>query len=56
MIVFDIIWNIIGILFSLLGLLLCSMLVFVGMALVASLGDKKINVKKKGTDDDGEKN
>lgn len=50
MVVFEIIWNIIGILFGVLGLLLGSVLVFLAMAIVASLGDRGSDYKKKGTD------
>lgn len=40
MIVFEIIWQIIGILFALLGLVLASMVVFLVMAFVAGLGER----------------
>lgn len=40
MIVFEIIWQIIGILFALLGLVLASMVVFLAMAFVAGLGER----------------
>lgn len=49
MIVFEIIWNIIGVLFAMLGLLLCSMVVFLAMAMIAGMADKGVN-KKKGKD------
>lgn len=40
MIVFDIIWNIIGILFALLGLGACLIIVFLLLAFVAGLGER----------------
>ena len=52
MIVFEIIWQIIGILFALLGLVLASMVVFLAMAFVAGLGERGLKQKEK---TDGEK-
>lgn len=49
MIVFDIIWNIIGILFALLGLGACLIIVFLLLAFVAGIGER--GVKRKGEND-----
>lgn len=54
MIVFDIIWNIIGILFALLGLVTCSIIVFLLLAFVAGLGERGMKQKEK--PNDGTKN
>lgn len=40
MIVFDIIWNIVWLLYALVGLLFLSMLAFLAMAFVAGLGER----------------
>ena len=53
MIVFDIIWNVIGILFAILGLLLASAIVLIVWALVAGLGEHG-NSNKKGSKNDEE--
>ena len=50
MIVFDIIWNIIGILFALLGLVACLVIVFLLLAFVAGLGERGIKQKEKPND------
>lgn len=47
MIIFEVIWNIIGILYAILGLLLCSLMVFLVMALIAGIADKGVNKKGK---------
>lgn len=46
MIVFDIIWNIVWLLYALVGLLFLSMLVFLAMAFVAGLGERGIKRKE----------
>lgn len=46
MIVFDIIWNIIGILFALLGLVACLVIVFLLLAFVAGLGERGVKRKE----------
>lgn len=49
MIVFEIIWNILGLLYGFVGLLAFSVVVFLLMAFVAGMADKgQINSKKKG--------
>ena len=50
MIVFDIIWNIIGILFALLGLAACLIIVFLLLAFVAGLGERGMKRKEKPND------
>ena len=50
MIVFEIIWQIIGILFALLGLILASMVVLLAMAFVAGLGERGMKQKEKPND------
>lgn len=50
MIVFDIIWNIIGILFALLGLAACLIVVFLLLAFVAGLGERGMKRKEKPND------
>ena len=50
MIVFDIIWNIIGILFALLGLGACLIVVFLLLAFVAGLGERGMKQKEKPDD------
>ena len=45
MVVFDIIWNIVGILYALIGLILCSIVVFLLMAFVAGMADKAGTMK-----------
>lgn len=49
MIVFEIIWNTLGLLYGFVGLLAFSVVVFLLMAFVAGMADKgQINGKKKG--------
>ena len=50
MIVFDIIWNIIGTLFALLGLCACLIIVFLLLAFVAGLGERGMKRKEKPND------
>lgn len=50
MVVFEIIWNIVWLLYALVGLLLFSMLAFIAMAFVAGLGER--GIKRKGDNDE----
>ena len=50
MIVFDVIWNIIGILFALLAFGACSIIVFLLLAFVAGLGERGTKQKEKPND------
>lgn len=47
MIVFDIIWNIVWLLYALLGLVFLSVVVFIAMAFVAGLGERGLKRKEK---------
>ena len=53
MIVFDIIWNIIGILFALLGFAACLIIVFLLLAFVAGLSERGMKQKEKPDDGTG---
>ena len=47
MVVFDIIWNIVWLLYALVGLLIFSTLAFLAMAFVAGLGERGLKQKEK---------